>query len=292
MILTDTGGLNLGTSTPLGLGANNLTLTGSIGATGARATKVWATDIESTNAPTVGGTAVLVSGGALGTPSSGTATNLTGTATGLTVGITNGLKSATTTVDVSAATAPSSGQVLTATSSTTATWQTPAGGGGWALVYNGTFSGATTATIDNNGTNLAGNTDEIYMIVIRAVQSTADRLLLRFNNATTNYLSNLTGHNQAGTDTDSSGAADSGVRVTPTVTGGKQHFITATCYTKTTPIKMMVFNAVSTDGSNITNSSGGGHWNDTSTAVTSFTIASSGGVNFDSGSEYWLYKKS
>jgi len=35
------------------------------------------------------------------------------------------LKSATTTVDVSAATAPTSGQVLTATSSTTATWQTP-----------------------------------------------------------------------------------------------------------------------------------------------------------------------
>lgn len=35
------------------------------------------------------------------------------------------LKSATTTVDVSAATAPSSGQVLTATATTTATWQTP-----------------------------------------------------------------------------------------------------------------------------------------------------------------------
>jgi len=35
------------------------------------------------------------------------------------------LKSASTTVDVSAATAPSSGQVLTATSTTTATWQTP-----------------------------------------------------------------------------------------------------------------------------------------------------------------------
>jgi len=56
-------------------------------------------------------------------------TNVTGTATGLTSGITNALKSATTTVDVSAATAPSSGQVLTATSSTAAIWQTPAGGG-------------------------------------------------------------------------------------------------------------------------------------------------------------------
>ncbi len=42
----------------------------------------------------------------------------------------NGLKSATTTVSVSGSTAPSSGQVLTATSSTAATWQTPSGGGG------------------------------------------------------------------------------------------------------------------------------------------------------------------
>lgn len=45
----------------LAIGANNLTLTGSIGATGARTTKLWATDIESTNMPTVGGTAILTS---------------------------------------------------------------------------------------------------------------------------------------------------------------------------------------------------------------------------------------
>lgn len=41
----------------------------------------------------------------------------------------SGLRSATTVVSVSAATAPSSGQVLTATASTTATWQTPTAGG-------------------------------------------------------------------------------------------------------------------------------------------------------------------
>lgn len=39
------------------------------------------------------------------------------------------LKSATTNVDVSAATAPTSGQVLTATGGSAATWQTPSGGG-------------------------------------------------------------------------------------------------------------------------------------------------------------------
>jgi hypothetical protein len=77
--------------------------------------------------------AFVTHGGALGTPSSGTATNLTGTASGLTAGEATaalGLKTATTTVSVSGAAAPTAGQVLTATSSTTATFQTPIGGGG------------------------------------------------------------------------------------------------------------------------------------------------------------------
>ena len=77
----------------------------------------------------------------IGTPSAGVATNLTGTASGLSIGGnaatattattatgTNALYSATTTVNVSSATAPSSGQVLTATGSATATWQTPVAG--------------------------------------------------------------------------------------------------------------------------------------------------------------------
>src|SRR5579862_4084840 len=65
----------------------------------------------------------------LGTPTSGTLTNCSGTAASLTAGAAQGLVSATTTVSVSAATAPTSGQVLTATSGTAATWQSPAGGG-------------------------------------------------------------------------------------------------------------------------------------------------------------------
>ncbi len=90
----------------------------------------------------------------LGTPTSGVMTNVTGTATGLTSGITNALKSATTTVDVSAATAPTNGQALTATSSTTATWQTPSYGVGSA-VASGTagsvlFVGATGLLAQDN----------------------------------------------------------------------------------------------------------------------------------------------
>ncbi len=42
----------------LALGANNFTLAGSIGATGARVTKLWAVDGEFTNMPTVGGTSL------------------------------------------------------------------------------------------------------------------------------------------------------------------------------------------------------------------------------------------
>jgi hypothetical protein len=69
---------------------------------------------------------------ALGTPTAVVLTNATGTAANLTAGVatlSNALKSATTTVSVSGATAPSSGQVLTATSGTAATWQAiPAAG--------------------------------------------------------------------------------------------------------------------------------------------------------------------
>lgn len=67
-------------------------------------------------------------GAVLGTTDTQTLTNKTATST--TNNITaKGLHSATTTVSVSAATAPTTGQVLTATSGTVATWQTPSGGG-------------------------------------------------------------------------------------------------------------------------------------------------------------------
>ena len=65
--------------------------------------------------------------------------------------IANALKSATTIVDVSAATAPTNGQVLTATGGTTATWQSPGGGGDMvitALPGNGVLSTATLAADD------------------------------------------------------------------------------------------------------------------------------------------------
>lgn len=71
---------------------------------------------------------------ALWTPASWVMTNVTWTAANLTAWITNALKSATTTVSVSAATAPTTGQVLTATWASTATWQTAAWGWNWPII--------------------------------------------------------------------------------------------------------------------------------------------------------------
>lgn len=68
--------------------------------------------------------------GNLGTPTAGVGTNLTGTAAGLTAGLAtsaNAINSATTTVVVNGATAPTSGQALIATSSTAAHWATVSG---------------------------------------------------------------------------------------------------------------------------------------------------------------------
>lgn len=94
---------------------------------------------------------------ALGTAGTGTAT---------------GLQSATTVVSVSAATAPTTGQVLTAVDDSTATWQTPSGGAGGPIgadtqiAYNaaGTESGSNNLVFDytNNrvgiGETTPGNT--------------------------------------------------------------------------------------------------------------------------------------
>jgi hypothetical protein len=73
---------------------------------------------------------------------------------------TNGLNSATTVVDVSSATAPTVGQYLIATSSTAATWQTPAGGGVTTIGFGTTGltpSGATSGVVTVAGTLAVAN---------------------------------------------------------------------------------------------------------------------------------------
>lgn len=65
------------------------------------------------------------------------------------------LQSATTAVNVSAATAPTSGQVLTATSGTTATWQTPSGGGSVDFASVNAALATANATVDIGGQSFA-----------------------------------------------------------------------------------------------------------------------------------------
>lgn len=91
---------------------------------------------------------------ALGTPTAIVLTNATGTAASLTAGVAtvaNGLKSATTTVAVSAATAPSVGQVLTATGGSSATWQNAASGPATGLVSATTTVSVSAATAPSAG---------------------------------------------------------------------------------------------------------------------------------------------
>jgi hypothetical protein len=99
----------------------------------------------------------------LGTPSSGNLSSCTNA-----VGY--GLKSASTIVSVSAATAPTTGQSLVATSSTTATWQTPSGGGSW--TYLSTVTASASATVDIETT--FDSTYDVYVIVATNIVTSTD----------------------------------------------------------------------------------------------------------------------
>jgi hypothetical protein len=98
-------------------------------------TLVAGTNITITTNPTTDSITINSTGGGSGSVTSVTSANadLTVATTTTTPVITMvqapALRSATTTVNVSSATAPTAGQVLTATSSTAATWQTPSAGG-------------------------------------------------------------------------------------------------------------------------------------------------------------------
>jgi len=113
-----------GTVTGASSGTNTGDQTSIVGITGTLAQ--FNTALSDADFATGGGT---VTGASSGT-NTGDQTSVSGNS-----GSTNALNSATTTINVSAAAEPTIGQVLTATSSTTATWQTVAGTGD-ALVAN------------------------------------------------------------------------------------------------------------------------------------------------------------
>lgn len=123
---------------------------------------------------------------ALGTPSSGNLASCTfPTLNQNTSGYAEALKSATTTVSVSAATAPTSGQVLTATSGTAATWQTPSGGGGGKvaqMVVAKTGTPTTTTVIIPFDNTIPQNTEGAEFITATITPTNASsKLIIEFS---------------------------------------------------------------------------------------------------------------
>ena len=134
VVNTDTTLTGDGTSTnALGLNlASNNTFTGTIAASNLTGTNTGdQTSIAGITGTTAQFNTALTDGSFAtgGGTATGTNTGDQTTVTGKS-GSTDALNSATTTVNVSSATAPTTGQVLTATSSTAATWQDAGGGGG------------------------------------------------------------------------------------------------------------------------------------------------------------------
>jgi len=87
------------------------------------------------------------------------------------------LKSATTNVDVSAATAPSSGQVLTATGTTAATWQTPSSGS--ALTILPMIEAPLSVSTPTNNRGISDNTTMYIGVVIIPFSITANKITIR-----------------------------------------------------------------------------------------------------------------
>ena len=93
-----------------------------------------------------------------------------------------GLHSASTVVDVSAATAPTAGQVLTATSGTAATWQTPSGGSG----NTSMFAIKTMDQVAADDATLVDDTDFVFALEAGKTYKIEGSVEFEESNSTTN----------------------------------------------------------------------------------------------------------
>jgi hypothetical protein len=211
------------------------------------------------------------SGGGSGTVTNVTSANAditvaTGTSTPvITMVQAPALRSATTTIDVSAAAAPSVGQVLMATGASTATWQTPASG----IITVGTTaiaSGVTTNIIYNNGGTVGeyaiSGSGDVAMTTSPAfttptlgvaTATSVNGVALTTGGSATSFL------NAAGTYTTPAGAGDMVLADAQTVTGAKT-FLNNTLFLR---------NVAGTISSSFTN---------TNTLARSYTLQDASGI--------------
>ena len=182
----------------LALGTNSLTMTGSIASTGSRVTKGWFTNLESTNAPTVGGAAVYYTGGTDVAVADGGSGRSSATAYAVICGGTT-----STGAHQSIASVGTSGQVLTSNGAgALPTFQDAAGGSSLASAMEADFAtgligGITDFSPDDNTdvthhTNgSASNSTGLSDITLGVGSGNGDGSVLTTTQPNTDYFSSL-----------------------------------------------------------------------------------------------------
>lgn len=181
-----------------------------------------------------------------------------------------------------------SGNVLTS-DGTNWTSATPASATpGWILVERIPFSGAATVTT----TTIAGNTSGVYMLVIKAIFATNDRLRLKFNAIATGYDNVITQAKTASTVVETNEGTTSAQ-----ITAGDSYqdiFANLMIFTRTSYKKQITGTSSAWDSDGTPDPSTftfNSSLNSTGTEITSFIILSESANNFAAGSEYWLFKQ-
>lgn len=165
------------------LGVSSITMTGSIGVTGARVTKLWGVDGEFTNMPTVGGTSLTTVAQTLQNKTITNSNNILGGVT-MTLGsdasydmyyrnasgVLTRLGNGTT------------GQFIGANTGAAPTWQTPAGGGGITIATT-TITGGATGKVLYDNAGVVGEIDANFT----NYTSLANKDLLWYNSATSEW---------------------------------------------------------------------------------------------------------
>jgi hypothetical protein len=221
----------------------------------------------------------------LGTPASGVATNLTGTATDLTAGDsqkTSALSSATTVVNVDSATAPTSGQVLTATNGTSATWQNLSASTGYNLLSDDTL-GVTGATFTTSTFTATDN----LRVFISVPSSDSVILEIQFNGDTgTNYGYRLVDGSGGG----SGGSGVDGIQI-ERFSVAKGRYVIMDILNTSSMVKAVILQNNQYNGaSQPFTVPVYGAWNNTSSQITNITLrVASGSTNFASGTNIKVY---